>query len=76
MLAEAHQSYAALTPAPTDGESGEGQAAGDDKAASSLEDILKGLEDLDFVPLSLGEWQDQADGYLSDDKAGETLLLF
>ena len=70
MLAEARQSYATLTPASTDGESG------DDEAASSLDDILKGLGDLDFVPLSLGEWKDQADGYLADDKAGETLLLF
>ena len=76
MLAKARQSYDALTPPATDGESGEGQATDDYKAASSLDEILHGLGDLEFVPLSLGEWEDQADRYLADDKAGETLLLF
>ena len=76
MVAEARQSYASLTPTEMESESGEAQAAGDDRAASSLEDILKGLGELDFVPLSLGEWEEQADNYLADEKAGETLLLF
>ena len=76
LLAEAHQSAAALPAGATNGQPSEAQPSGDDKAASSLEDILKGHADLDFVPLSLGEWQEQADEFLADDKAEETLLLF
>ena len=80
VLATARESYAALTAATMDGEAKAkakaGQETGDDKAASSLEDILRGLENLEFVPLCLGEWMERRDGYLGDAKAAETLLLF
>ena len=51
-------------------------AAGDDKAASSLDDLLADLEGLEFVPLSLGDWEEQREGFLTDDRAAETLVLF
>ena len=54
----------------------EGAAAGDDKAASSLDDLLKDLEGLDFKPLSLGDWEDGRAGFLTDDQAAKTLVLF
>lgn len=78
VLATARESYAALPAATMDSEAeaNAGQETDDHKAASSLEDILRGLENLEFVPLCLGEWMERRDGYLGDGKAAETLLLF
>lgn len=51
--------------------------AGDDfKAADSLEMILDGLTGLEFVPISLRDWNEQESGLLQDAKAENTLVLF
>ena len=76
VLATARESYAALPEDRMDGEAKVGQETDDRKAASSLEDILHGLENLEFVALCLSEWTERRDGYLGDKKAAETLLLF
>ena len=54
----------------------EDPTAGDDKAASSLDDLLANLEGLEFVPLSLTEWEEQRENYLGDGRGAETLVLF
>ncbi|MDE2847512.1 MAG: hypothetical protein OXO51_12445 [Gemmatimonadota bacterium] len=51
-------------------------AADDFKAADSLEMVLDGLEELDFVPISLREWKEQSHDILHDAKAENTLVLF
>ena len=62
--------------AGADGGPEEDPAAGDDKAASSLDDLLADLEGLEFLPLSLGEWEEGRAGFLTDDDAARTLVLF
>ena len=76
VLAEARKLDAASTGASADGESGNGQAVDDYKAASSLEEILNGLRGLEFILLSLAEWKEQGTGLLEDVKAANTLLFF
>ena len=53
LLARARKVYAAATGARADGGPKEDPAAGDDIAASSLDDVLADLDGLEFVPLSL-----------------------
>ena len=76
VLAAAHASHADTAVVETDGQPAARLEEGDDIAAASLEDVLKDLEDLEFVPLSLREWRDQRTAYLDSDKSAETLLLF
>lgn len=57
-------------------EAADGPTTGDAKAASSLEGVLEDLEGVEFVPLSLGEWNEQRGGYVAGGAALETLLLF
>lgn len=54
----------------------EDPAAGDDRAASSLDALLADLEGVEFVPLSLSEWEEQQENYLGDGRQAETLVLF
>lgn len=76
VLAEACKLDAASTAASSGGESGATQEAGDYKAASSLQEILDGLENLEFVPLSLAEWKEQKTDIIEGANAANTLLFF
>ena len=61
-----------------EGELGAGEDLGqvDERAVQSLRDILGEIEECEYRPLSLGEWREQGEGLLVDDKASETVFLF
>lgn len=76
LLREARTLHAASTEASSESQPEEQQLADDYMAASSLDRVLGDLTDLEFVPLSLGEWKEQGDKLLQDVKAAETVVLF
>ena len=48
----------------------------DATAASSMEDLLNGLEDCEYITLSFGEWNLRSVSFLADENASSTVLLF
>ena len=48
----------------------------DASAASSLEDLLRELEDCEYVTLSLSEWKQRSGTLLAHENASSTVLLF
>ena len=52
------------------------EQSGDDMAAASLERILGSLGSLEFVTLSLAEWEGRREEILADESAPTTLLFF
>ena len=64
------------TLAPTVEDEPDDAQSVDTRAAASLELILHHLEECEYLPLSLSEWRVQAEGFLADDQAESTLLLF
>ena len=48
----------------------------DTAAAQSLEEILRPLEDCEYLTLSLSDWRARATELLADDQAEATILLF
>lgn len=76
LLREARKLHAESTEASSDGQPEEQQRAGDFVAANSLDEVFGDLTDLEFVPLSLGEWTEQRDNLLQDVKAAGTVVLF
>ena len=62
--------------ASADGAPVAAEQSGDDMAAASLERILGRQGRLEFVPLSLGEWEERREEILADEKAPTTLLFF
>jgi hypothetical protein len=51
-------------------------AVQDSSAAASFEMVLSDLENCEFIPLSLTEWNLRAEEFLADERATHTLLLF
>ena len=74
--AHARAPAAALTPPAGDTAVDHTQEQVDARAAESLEKILDGLEDCEYVTLSLSQWRARAAALLTDDSAAKTVLLF
>ena len=57
-------------------DSGAGANTVDTSAAKSLKEILHGLNQCEFMALSLEEWKNQSDELLADETASTTVFLF
>ena len=76
LLAEARRVSSPANAGEVDGGAADGPTTGDARAATSLEGVLEELEGVEFVPLSLSEWEEQRGEYVAGEAALETLLLF